>query len=90
MKRKIVYALIKWKESLNRSPLIIHAMHQTAIDLYKSYILIGGMPQSVMEYLRVEIASAPVSNGYAPYYWESQGKAEVDFFVFEAEMPSMI
>ena len=27
------------------------------------------------------IASALVSNGYIPYYWESKGKAEVDFLI---------
>jgi hypothetical protein len=27
------------------------------------------------------IASALVSNGYAPYYWESEGKAEIDFLL---------
>ncbi len=28
------------------------SLHETAIDLYKSYILTGGMPQAVLEYLR--------------------------------------
>jgi predicted AAA+ superfamily ATPase len=27
------------------------------------------------------VASVLVSNGYIPYYWESQGKAEVDFVI---------
>lgn len=27
------------------------------------------------------IASALVSNGYTPYYWESEGKAEIDFLL---------
>ncbi|MDF2524250.1 MAG: hypothetical protein K0R31_1891, partial [Clostridiales bacterium] len=35
----------------NNEPLSIH---ETAIDLYKSYILTGGMPQAVLEYLREE------------------------------------
>lgn len=30
------------------------------------------------------IATALVSNGYTPYYWESQGKAEVDFIIQNA------
>lgn len=33
----------------NNKPLSIH---ETAIDLYKSYIITGGMPQAVLEYLR--------------------------------------
>lgn len=33
----------------NNKPLSIH---ETAIDLYKSYIITGGMPQAVQEYLR--------------------------------------
>lgn len=28
------------------------SLHETALDLYKSYILTGGMPQAVLEYLR--------------------------------------
>lgn len=28
------------------------SLHETAIDLYKSYILTGGMPQAVLEYIR--------------------------------------
>lgn len=31
------------------------------------------------------VASALVANGYIPYYWESQGKAEVDFVVQDSE-----
>jgi predicted AAA+ superfamily ATPase len=31
------------------------------------------------------VASALASNGYIPYYWESQGKAEVDFVIQNAE-----
>ena len=27
------------------------------------------------------VASALVSNGYTPYYWESEGKAEIDFLI---------
>ncbi len=27
------------------------------------------------------VASALVSNGYTPYYWESEGKAEIDFLM---------
>jgi predicted AAA+ superfamily ATPase len=27
------------------------------------------------------VASALVSNGYKPYYWESEGKAEIDFLI---------
>jgi predicted AAA+ superfamily ATPase len=27
------------------------------------------------------VASALTTNGYASYYWESQGKAEVDFII---------
>jgi predicted AAA+ superfamily ATPase len=27
------------------------------------------------------VASALTSNGYTPYYWESNGKAEVDFVI---------
>jgi len=27
------------------------------------------------------VSSALVSNGYVPYYWESEGKAEVDFLI---------
>lgn len=27
------------------------------------------------------VASALVSNGYSPYYWESEGKAEIDFLI---------
>lgn len=33
----------------NNEPLSIH---ETAMDLYKSYIITGGMPQAVLEYLR--------------------------------------
>ena len=33
----------------NNKPLSIH---ETAMDLYKSYIITGGMPQAVLEYLR--------------------------------------
>lgn len=31
------------------------------------------------------VASALVTNGYTPYYWESQGKAEVDFVIQDRE-----
>lgn len=31
------------------------------------------------------VASALVTNGYIPYYWESQGKAEVDFLIQDTE-----
>lgn len=31
------------------------------------------------------VASALVVNGYTPYYWESQGKAEVDFLIQDKE-----
>lgn len=31
------------------------------------------------------VASALTSNGYTPYYWESQGKAEVDFVIQDKE-----
>lgn len=34
---------------IDNQPLSIH---ETALDLYKSYILTGGMPQAVLEYLR--------------------------------------
>jgi len=27
------------------------------------------------------VFSALVSNGYTPYYWESEGKAEIDFLI---------
>ena len=27
------------------------------------------------------VSSALVSNGYTPYYWESEGKAEIDFLI---------
>lgn len=31
------------------------------------------------------VASALIVNGYTPYYWESQGKAEVDFVIQDGE-----
>ncbi len=31
------------------------------------------------------VAAALTSNGYTPYYWESQGKAEVDFVIQDSE-----
>lgn len=31
------------------------------------------------------VASALIMNGYTPYYWESQGKAEVDFVIQDSE-----
>ncbi len=31
------------------------------------------------------VASALTTNGYIPYYWESQGKAEVDFIIQDKE-----
>ena len=38
------------RNSFNRNESL--SLHETAIDLYKSYILTGGMPQAVLEYLR--------------------------------------
>ena len=31
------------------------------------------------------VCSALTTNGYTPYYWESQGKAEVDFVIQDQE-----
>lgn len=50
------------------------ALHDTAMQLYRQYLVAGGM---VENYVNVRLTI----NGYRPCYWESERGAEIDFVI---------
>ena len=93
------------------------SLHDHALDLYRAYLVIGGMPRAVLDYLETrdynfvlaaqkninaayiaDMAKYATANETAkimgafdsipaqiPFYWESQGRAEVDFLIGDCE-----
>jgi predicted AAA+ superfamily ATPase len=56
-----------YESSKNYTPL---SMHETAIDLYKKYLVVGGMPVAVIEYIEkqdfnfIKVAQNTLNNSY--------------------------
>lgn len=57
MERKICKELLEWKNNADRKPLILQGgqgrlarLIERALDYYKEYLFVGGMPEAVEEY----------------------------------------
>ena len=72
MERKIIKNLITWKNNPNRQPLLLRGARQVG----KTYTLLSFGKE---HYKNVAYFSMEESKGINPYYWTSNGKAEVDF-----------
>ena len=61
------------------------ALHDAAMQLYRQYLIVGGIPECVMQfkggmaenYVNVQLSI----NGYHTYYWEFERGAEIDFVI---------
>ena len=64
-------------------------LHEKALNLYKLYLCVGGMPKAVKNLLQYKeiiaenyVATQLVVNSNNLMYWESGNRAEVDFILY--------